>query len=99
MKKLSILTCSIFLLVLLSACSQSDTSSQVSSQTTQKADSSAAEMLTSVKTTQAFADEKIPSEDVEAILKAGVNAPSAMNTQPWHFSVVTDKAGSLTVSS
>jgi len=91
-KKLSILTCSIFLLVLLSACSQSGSSNQESSQTAQKADSSAAELLTSVKTTQAFADEKIPSEDVEAILKAGVNAPSAMNTQPWHFSVVTDKA-------
>ena len=28
--------------------------------------------------------------DLQAILTAGVNAPSAMNNQPWHFSVVTD---------
>ena len=24
-------------------------------------------------------------------LAAGINAPSAMNSQPWHFSAVTDK--------
>ena len=24
-------------------------------------------------------------EDIEKILSAGVNAPSAMNTQPWRF--------------
>jgi nitroreductase len=91
-KKLSIFTCSIFFLVMLSACGQSVTTNQVSSQTAQKADSSAAGLLTSVKTTQAFSEEQIPSEDVESILKAGINSPSAMNTQPWHFSVVTDKA-------
>ena len=51
----------------------------------------AAKLLTEVKTTQFFTDEKITDEDVEKILAAGVNAPSAMNTQPWHFTAVTDE--------
>ena len=51
----------------------------------------AAKLLTEAKTTQFFTDEKVSEEDVEKILSAGVNAPSAMNTQPWHFTAVTDE--------
>ena len=51
----------------------------------------AAKILTEVKTTQFFTDEKVSDGDIEKILSAGVNAPSAMNTQPWHFTAVTDK--------
>lgn len=51
----------------------------------------AAALLREVKTTQFFSDEAVASEDVNKILEAGVNAPSAMNTQPWHFTAVTDK--------
>ena len=43
-----------------------------------------------VKTTQFFSDDDVPEADVQKILEAGVNAPSAMNTQPWHFTAVTD---------
>ena len=50
----------------------------------------AAKILTEVKTTQFFTNEKVADGDVEKILSAGVNAPSAMNTQPWHFTAVTD---------
>lgn len=50
----------------------------------------AAKVLTEVKTTQFFTDEKVSDEDMKKILSAGVNAPSAMNTQPWHFTAVTD---------
>ena len=53
--------------------------------------SDAAKVLTEVKTTQFFTDEKVSDEDIEKILSAGVNAPSAMNTQPWHFTAVTDE--------
>jgi len=48
-------------------------------------------ILTEVKTTQFFSDEKINDEDIKKILAAGVNAPSAMNTQPWHFTAVADE--------
>ena len=40
------------------------------------------------KTTQAFTDGAIPQEDLETILLAGVNTQSAMNSQPWHFTVL-----------
>ena len=53
--------------------------------------SEAANLLTQVKTTQFFTDERVSDEDVEKILNAGINAPSAMNTQPWHFTAVTDE--------
>lgn len=49
-----------------------------------------AELLRTVKTTQYFTDEPVAAEDIEKILEAGVNAPSAMNTQPWHFTAITD---------
>lgn len=51
----------------------------------------AANILTEAKTTQFFTEEKVTAEDVEKILSAGVNAPSAMNSQPWHFTAVTDE--------
>lgn len=43
-----------------------------------------------IATTQYFTDEPVSEADVETIVQAGINAPSAMNGQPWHFSVITD---------
>ena len=42
------------------------------------------------KTTQAFTDDPVDEDDLTKIVEAGVNAPSAMNSQPWHFTVVTN---------
>ena len=39
---------------------------------------------------RAFKDEKLPKEDLEKIVKAGLYAPSAMNRQSWKFTVVTN---------
>ena len=36
-------------------------------------------------------DEAVPQADIEKIVNAGINAQSAINMQPWHFSVVTNK--------
>ena len=35
-----------------------------------------------------FINGAIPRADIDAILLAGINAPSARNGQPWHFTVV-----------
>ena len=51
----------------------------------------AAELLAEVKTTQNFTGEKVSDENIKKILSAGINAPSAMNTQPWHFTAITDE--------
>ena len=81
MKKLSLLLAiTAMLALLLSACTGGSTSGA----------EDAAKLLCEVKTTQFFTDEEIPSGDIEKILSAGVNAPSAMNSQPWHFTAVTD---------
>ncbi|MEY2424095.1 MAG: hypothetical protein QOI95_4162 [Acidimicrobiaceae bacterium] len=39
-----------------------------------------------------FSAEAIPDEDIERILEAASHAPSAENTQPWVFVVVSDDA-------
>ena len=38
-----------------------------------------------------FTGDPVPAEQLETILKAGMAAPTAMNSQPWRFVVVTDK--------
>ena len=83
MKKL-ISVCAVFLcLIFISGC-QRKKSIFVS-------DLNAADFFKDIPTTQFFLDEKIPEADVEKILEAGFNCPSAMNHQPWHFTAVTNK--------
>jgi nitroreductase len=43
------------------------------------------------KSVRAYTDEPVSKEKLEKILEAGRLAPSARNTEPWHFVVVTDK--------
>lgn len=82
MKRKYLIIGAIFLLTIsLFACSGGDTA---------KCDE-AAKLLAEVKTTQFFTEGKVADVDIEKILSAGVNAPSAMNTQPWHFTAVTDE--------
>ncbi|MGZ4880022.1 MAG: nitroreductase family protein [Halobacteriota archaeon] len=38
-----------------------------------------------------YADEPISDEDVEALLRAAMHAPSGVNEQPWHFVVIKDR--------
>lgn len=33
----------------------------------------------------------VPKADLEAIMQAALQAPTARNLQPWHFSVITNK--------
>ena len=39
-----------------------------------------------------YREEQLPEEILDSILRAGLEAPSARNHQPWHFSVVQDAA-------
>ena len=48
-------------------------------------------VLNDIQTVQAFTEESVDESDLKTILMAGVNAPSAMNKQPWHFTAVTNK--------
>lgn len=52
---------------------------------------SAVDTIMNVGTTQAFSDEAVSAEDLTAILRAGLAAPSAINQQPWYFVAITNK--------
>jgi nitroreductase len=41
---------------------------------------------------RAFTNQAIADTDLDRVLEAGRRAPSASNTQPWDFVVVTDKS-------
>lgn len=40
---------------------------------------------------RSYQDKPVEKDKIEKLLRAGMAAPSAMNKQPWHFVVVTDK--------
>ena len=48
-------------------------------------------VIMTARTTQAFTDEAISDADLTTILEAGLSATSAMNQQPWYFSVITNQ--------
>ena len=74
---------------LLCSCGAQGDASSASAQT---GTADAVVLVADIATTQYFTDEAVKESDVETILLAGVNAPSAMNGQPWHFTVITDAA-------
>jgi len=37
-----------------------------------------------------FTHDPVSQEEIEKLLKAGMQAPSAGNEQPWHFVVIDD---------
>ncbi|MBQ9874714.1 MAG: nitroreductase family protein [Thermoguttaceae bacterium] len=49
------------------------------------------DLIVDVRQAQRFTDDPVPEEDVKRIVQAGLNAPSALNKQPWFFSVATDR--------
>ena len=85
MKKSGAVLCVAALLFALSGCGQDN-----GTVATVEAAPDAVAVLQNIRTTQYFTEEAVAEKDVEAIVQAGIHAPSAMNGQPWHFSVITD---------
>lgn len=48
--------------------------------------------ITNRRSHRAYKQDQLPEDVLSAILKAGLEAPSARNRQPWHYSVVQDAA-------
>jgi nitroreductase len=48
------------------------------------------EAIQARKSIRAYQDKPVPRDALERILEAGRLAPSARNTEPWHFIVVTN---------
>ena len=51
----------------------------------------AIQTILNAKTTQAFTEDPVSEDDLNAILQAGTSATSAINQQPWYFVVVTNR--------
>lgn len=49
------------------------------------------EALLDRRSIRKYKDQKINKENIDKILKVAMYAPSAMNTQAWHFIVIDDK--------
>ena len=41
---------------------------------------------------RSFTERPVSADTIELLLRAGMAAPTAVNKQPWHFAVVTDRA-------
>lgn len=57
------------------------------------------DLLLSGHTGRDFTDEVVADADLEQILKAGAQAPSARNLQPWHFTAVQNAETAKTLVS
>ncbi|HEX2967860.1 MAG TPA: nitroreductase [Bacteroidales bacterium] len=53
---------------------------------------SVAEVIKSGYSVKSFSSDPVSDNDVKTILECGMKAPSAMNKQPWKFTVVKDNA-------
>ena len=58
----------------------------------------AIECLLTRRSVREYLDKDVKEEDIKTILKCASFAPSAMNNQSWHFSVVTNKEWQLKMS-
>ncbi|MBR0036330.1 MAG: nitroreductase family protein [Bacteroidales bacterium] len=86
MKKLSILA--VACAALLSSCTCSN---EVKNEP-QDNGKAALEVIMTRTSIRQYTDQPVEMEKVEAMLRAGMAAPTAMNAQPWHFVVINDKA-------
>lgn len=72
------------------AVTETATEAAVAAENVETVSDFAIDIVTDIATTQYFTDEAVEEEDINTILLAGINAPSAMNGQKWHFSAITD---------
>ena len=86
--RVSVLISAMIMLALLCGCAQNGNAAEPVSEGNSMEEAVA--LLSDIPTTQYFTEEAVAEEDLQTILLAGVNAPSAMNGQPWHFTAITD---------
>ena len=50
------------------------------------------QLISARRSHRAYAQTPLSQEQIDALLKAAVESPSAVNRQPWHFTVVRNQA-------
>lgn len=86
MKKLTILAASAMIALGLNSCGNSSSCDKPAN-----TEPSAMEVIMSRTSIRQYTDQPVEKEKIDALVKAGMAAPSAMNKQPWKFVVVTNK--------
>jgi len=56
----------------------------------QSKNSDIANFISSAYSSKTFSTAPVEQKDLELILQCGIRAPSARNSQPWHFTVIKD---------
>ncbi len=49
------------------------------------------EAINTRRSIRKYQDRPVPEEHIQKMLSAAMMAPSAMNSQPWHFIVISDR--------
>ena len=88
MKK-SILAIAVALLALAS-CNQEGKENQEAATTVDNGQAAIENIMTRTSIRQ-YKDQPVEQEKIDIMLKAAMAAPTAVNLQPWHFIVITDK--------
>lgn len=89
-QRTALMMCGVLIMLALCGCAEVNDGLTQETAVTDNGFEQAVDLIADIPTTQYFTDEPVSEEDIETILLAGVNAPSAMNGQKWHFSAVTD---------
>ncbi|MDC7228059.1 MAG: nitroreductase family protein [Spirochaetales bacterium] len=51
----------------------------------------ATEIIAKRRSIRKFTEQSLSEKEINTLIQAGMNAPSARNTQPWHFMVLKNK--------
>ena len=79
-------------LMTLAACSTQSTDENQEATTANKDNGQAAiENIMTRTSIRQYKDQPVEQEKIDIMLKAAMAAPTAVNLQPWHFIVITDK--------
>ncbi|HAT9492191.1 TPA: hypothetical protein JBD00_13495 [Legionella pneumophila subsp. pneumophila] len=49
------------------------------------------ELIKQRRAVRSYTDKPLKEKDIETILQAGQYAPSPLNSQPWHFTLIRNK--------
>ena len=78
-------------LLTLGACSTQENDKQPANEAATDGQAAIENIMTRTSIRQ-YKDQPVEQEKIDIMLKAAMAAPTAMNMQPWHFIVITDKA-------
>lgn len=78
---------------LLLSCGNKEMNKESSEKTTITEENAILSAINNRKSVRSFIKDKaVPSEDIEAILRAGMAAPSGKDIRPWEFIVINDRS-------